>query len=71
MCGRAGRKGTAYTFLDPSNEDAYAPILVKALRQAKRDVPPELAALLNVLEGQRAGDGVKSSIFDVSESAAS
>ena len=42
---RAGRKGTAYTFLDPQTEDAYAPILKKALTQAKRQVPPELDQL--------------------------
>ncbi|KAK7239140.1 helicase [Aureococcus anophagefferens] len=41
--GRAGRAGTAYTFLDPVNEDAYAPILHKALKQAKMAIPPELA----------------------------
>ncbi|RHY24170.1 hypothetical protein DYB25_001645 [Aphanomyces astaci] len=42
--GRAGRKGTAYTFIS-SHEDEYAPDLVKALENAKQDVPPELRAL--------------------------
>jgi len=43
--GRAGRKGTAYTLLDPVNEEAYAPVVVKALTQAKQAVPDDLAAL--------------------------
>ena len=47
LVGQAERdeKGTAYTFLDPQTEDAYAPILKKALTQAKRQVPPELDQL--------------------------
>jgi len=43
--GRAGKEGTAYTFLDAANEDSYAPIVAKALRQASRPVPPELDAV--------------------------
>ncbi|KAH9130236.1 hypothetical protein LEN26_008733 [Aphanomyces euteiches] len=42
--GRAGRKGTAYTFISPQEEE-YAPDLVKALENAKQEVPPELRAL--------------------------
>ena len=39
-----GRKGTAYTFIS-SDEEAYAPDLVKALEDAKQDVPKELINL--------------------------
>src|SRR5690606_38040424 len=39
--GRAGRKGTAYTFISPS-EEMYAAMLVKALQQAKQEVPQAL-----------------------------
>lgn len=42
--GRAGRKGTAYTFISP-DEEQYAPDLVKALENAKQNVPPELVTL--------------------------
>ncbi|OQS05572.1 DEAD/DEAH box RNA helicase [Thraustotheca clavata] len=42
--GRAGRKGTAYTFISPQ-EDEFAPDLVKALENAKQDVPAELLGL--------------------------
>jgi len=43
--GRAGRKGTAYTLIDPVDEEAYAPVVAKALSQAKQPVPSDLAAL--------------------------
>lgn len=43
--GRAGKEGTAYTFLDPINEDAFAPMLLKALKQSKQHVSDELKAL--------------------------
>lgn len=46
--GRAGRKGVAYTFVSPTKEEQYAPIMVKALQKAsakKEDVPAELLAL--------------------------
>jgi len=43
--GRAGRKGTAYTFICPKEEDQYAPLLVKALTQAEKEVPKELQEL--------------------------
>ncbi len=42
--GRAGRKGTAYTFIS-SNEEQYAPIMVKALEKAGREVPEELSKM--------------------------
>ncbi|GBG34914.1 ATP-dependent RNA helicase ddx46 [Hondaea fermentalgiana] len=42
--GRAGRDGTAFTFIAP-DEAMYAPDLVKALRDAKQEIPPEVLAL--------------------------
>ena len=42
--GRAGRKGTAYTFIAP-DEARYAPDLVKALKDSKQAIPPELASM--------------------------
>lgn len=39
--GRAGNKGTAVTFIS-EDEQAYAPDLVKALRDSKADVPADL-----------------------------
>lgn len=42
--GRAGRKGAAYTFITPE-EDQYAPFLVKALKQSQQEVPEPLQNL--------------------------
>jgi len=43
--GRAGRKGTAYTFIS-SKEEQYAPIMIKVLEKAKSDsIPIELIEL--------------------------
>jgi ATP-dependent RNA helicase DDX46/PRP5 len=42
--GRAGRKGTAYTFIS-QREDQYAPSMVKVLQKANLLIPPELSAL--------------------------
>ena len=42
--GRAGRKGTAYTFIRP-DEDYYAPDIVKALTDSGTEVPADLKAL--------------------------
>uniref|UniRef100_A0A7S2MDB2 RNA helicase n=2 Tax=Octactis speculum TaxID=3111310 RepID=A0A7S2MDB2_9STRA len=39
--GRAGKKGTAYTFIS-KDEEQYAPLLVKALTQAKQEIPTPL-----------------------------
>lgn len=47
--GRAGRKGTAYTFLT-SDEEQYAPLLLKALTQSKQEVPPELRAMAEAFQ---------------------
>ena len=42
--GRAGRKGTAITFI--TNEEAeYSPDLVRALTDAKQTVPEDLKAM--------------------------
>lgn len=42
--GRAGRKGTAYTFVTPE-EAEYTPDIVKALTDAKQEVPAPLQQL--------------------------
>lgn len=42
--GRAGKKGTAVTFITPE-EDMYAPDMVKALRNSNAPVPEEVMAL--------------------------
>lgn len=43
--GRAGRKGTAYTFIS-SKEEQYAPIMIKVIEKAKIEpVPSELIEL--------------------------
>jgi ATP-dependent RNA helicase DDX46/PRP5 len=44
--GRAGSKGTAYTFLSPE-EECYAPLIVKALDQSKQTIPQELSTLVS------------------------
>lgn len=56
--GRAGREGTAYTFLDPVNEEAYAPMLLKALKQAKqRNISEQLEELAAKFKSKvQAGD---------------
>ncbi|KAG5459198.1 MAG: P-loop containing nucleoside triphosphate hydrolase protein [Olpidium bornovanus] len=43
--GRAGQKGTAYTFVTP-DQDRYAVEVAKALKISGQDVPPDLAALV-------------------------
>ena len=45
--GRAGSKGTAYTFVSP-DEEQYSPSIVKALRQAGQAVPKELSAMVRI-----------------------
>jgi ATP-dependent RNA helicase DDX46/PRP5 len=47
--GRAGRKGTAYTFIS-EEEEAYSPIIVKALTQGKQTVPPQLQQMASAFE---------------------
>lgn len=44
--GRAGNKGTAYTFITPEQE-RFAPDIAKALTNSSRPVPPELQALVD------------------------
>lgn len=73
--GRAGRKGTAYTFIS-SKEEAFAPIMIKALKRAHIEPAPELIALgeqfaekvargeAKYAKGGFGGDGFK---FDASE----
>ena len=43
--GRAGAKGTAYTFVDAAEDRRVAPELVKVLKGSGQPVPPELARL--------------------------
>ena len=47
--GRAGRKGTAYTFIS-SNEDQYSPLMCKALEQAEQPVPMELQKMAEIFK---------------------
>lgn len=54
MCctGRAGNKGTAITFIAPS-EEKYAPDLVKALKESGTGVPRDLLALADSFLAKR------------------
>jgi ATP-dependent RNA helicase DDX46/PRP5 len=57
--GRAGNKGTAYTFVSPSQKELI-PDLVKALTLSKKPVPKDLRAFVNDIKAARkAGQGVK------------
>jgi ATP-dependent RNA helicase DDX46/PRP5 len=47
--GRAGRKGTAYTFISPS-EEQYSPLMIKALENAGQTPPPELLEMVNAFK---------------------
>ena len=40
--GRAGKKGLAYTFIDPDEEDLYAEDIIKVLEISNQKVPDEL-----------------------------
>ncbi len=40
--GRAGKKGIAYTFIDPKNEDHLAEDIVRALEMSNQEIPEEL-----------------------------
>ena len=50
--GRAGNKGTAYTYVKPSQRE-LVPDLVKALTMSKRPVPKDLRALNNEIKAAR------------------
>mmetsp|Transcript_55333 Transcript_55333/g.135525 ORF Transcript_55333/g.135525 Transcript_55333/m.135525 type:complete len:856 (-) Transcript_55333:281-2848(-) len=57
--GRAGNKGTAYTYVNPTQKDLI-PDLVKALTSSKRPVPKDLRALNNEIKAsKKAGEKVK------------
>eukprot|EP01029_Cantina_marsupialis_P012424 TRINITY_DN273_c4_g1_i1.p1 TRINITY_DN273_c4_g1~~TRINITY_DN273_c4_g1_i1.p1 ORF type:complete len:1095 (+),score=447.13 TRINITY_DN273_c4_g1_i1:130-3414(+) len=45
--GRAGKKGTAYTFIT-KDEEEYAPDLVSALSSSKQDVPEDLQRMCDM-----------------------
>jgi len=54
--GRAGKKGTAITFISP-DEEKYAPELVKALQAAKQTIPDDLQKLSDsFIEKVKKGD---------------
>lgn len=59
--GRAGNKGTAYTFITP-DQDRYAMDICKALRMSGQAIPPDLQALSDsfqskVKEGKERASG--------------
>ncbi|KAI8874948.1 P-loop containing nucleoside triphosphate hydrolase protein [Backusella circina FSU 941] len=59
--GRAGNKGTAYTFITP-DQDRYAMDVCKALRASGQEIPPDLLALSDqfqekVKEGKERASG--------------
>ncbi|KAI9144328.1 P-loop containing nucleoside triphosphate hydrolase protein [Paraphysoderma sedebokerense] len=61
--GRAGNKGTAYTFITPDQE-RYAPDILQALKQSKTPIPEELQKMTDKFrekvktgEAQRASSG--------------
>jgi ATP-dependent RNA helicase DDX46/PRP5 len=57
--GRAGRKGTAYTFISP-DEEAYAPIIMKAFVQGGQPVPKQLQEMADGFEAKiKAGTAQK------------
>ena len=53
MAGRAGNKGTAYTFIS-EEEEKFAPDLVKALQESNAPVPKDLMELAESFNGKRA-----------------
>lgn len=50
--GRAGNKGTAYTFIC-EEEEKFSPDLVKALQESKAPVPRDLMQLAENFNGKR------------------
>lgn len=58
--GRAGRKGIAITFLDPSTEEKYAPDMVHALSASGQIVPVDLLNLAQNLLNNKSKGLVKS-----------
>ena len=58
--GRAGNKGTAYTFIDPATEEQFVPDVVKALNESAVDVPqPVLDLQAQFLAKVKAGTAKK------------
>ncbi|KAI8082069.1 hypothetical protein BDF21DRAFT_381442 [Thamnidium elegans] len=49
--GRAGNKGTAYTFITP-DQDRYAMDICKALRISGQEIPPDLQALSETFQNK-------------------
>jgi len=57
--GRAGRKGVAYTFIEP-DEEQFSPDMIKALKQSDIDVPQELMIMhMTFLSKVKAGKAKK------------
>ena len=58
--GRAGNKGTAFTFVDPATEEQFVPDVVKALNESDVDVPQAILDLQEqFLEKVKAGTAKK------------
>jgi len=75
--GRAGNKGTAYTFVSPSQRDVI-PDMVRALTSSGRPVPKDLRAIANSIKEEKkkgnkvakgSGFGGKGFKFDEAEQA--
>lgn len=49
ILGRAGRKGIAYTFISPK-EEQYSTIMMKALQRVGSEIPSELSSMVNSFE---------------------
>ena len=50
--GRAGNKGTAYTFIDPVTEEQFVPDVVKALDESGVDIPSAVLDLQDQFEAK-------------------
>ena len=50
--GRAGNKGTAYTFVSPSQRDVI-PDMVRALTSSGKPVPKDLRAIANIIKEEK------------------
>lgn len=49
--GRAGNKGTAYTFITP-DQDRYAMDICKALKMSGQEIPPDLQTLADAFQNK-------------------
>jgi ATP-dependent RNA helicase DDX46/PRP5 len=76
-CGRAGRKGVAYTFVNSTDEAKFAPIVVRALSEAgqSENISPELKKVSDEFkakvekgEAKWAGSGFKGKGYSYDQS---